>query len=194
MSALNTSMPVIGANMISAYHENLPVAPQKLQLFSPSATAFMPTMTMSLPDLNDPNLETRVNVLIGKIFNDLVDGRAKQKGISEYPLTIDAYSAFIQKYKPSELIEVYDQLATVIKDPALSGSQRQAEARCVLALVNLERAQRSNDETTQHTFTQKAIAQLKQAAKTDGFTLPHVFAELQHQLQHPGRQTNKMRK
>lgn len=149
-----------------------------LQLFSTQSRVFVPynpqTDEMG-PFGATPNLQANLQVAL--IIQKLLEGNSATKlDLSTAPIPLKDYQSFIHQYKPSQLIDIQKQLAEQIMSPALSQTHRQAELRCVLALVYLQQ----NRED-------KARAQLKQAEKTTGFTLPNEFTDLYQRLKHPGR-------
>lgn len=148
----------------------------QLQLFSTQAQLFVGNNPQSEKMESFENSDLKANLQVTLIMKKLLEGNAcTALDLSSAPIPLRDYQSFIKQYKVSELTEMQNQLAEKIKSPALSQTQRQAELRCILALVYLQQDR-----------TDKARAQLKQADKTPGFTLLHEFDNLYNKLKHPG--------
>lgn len=124
------------------------------------------------------NLKDDLGIVL--ILGKLLEGKsATNLNLSTAPIPLMHFQSFIAKYKTSELNDMQKQIAEKIKSPELSKTQRQAELRCVLALVYLQQGR-----------VDRACAQLKQAGKTPAFELREDFKDLYQHLKHPRKSLN----
>lgn len=154
----------------------------KLQLFSDKSRVFVP-YTSKQDDMGPfgakPELRSKLQVAL--IIRKLVEDCAcTDLNLSTAPIRLSEYQSFIGAYTIDELADVKNQIAKQIMDPTITQTHRQAELRCVLALVYLQQDR-----------ADKAMGQFKQAEKTAGFVLPGEFADLYQALKHPERAHNK---